>query len=57
MIRVGIVIWRAEIQEVVSIHDVEQINIAVYPEMGIQRESQKAMIPPLTDFLTDVQEE
>jgi len=52
-----VVTRRSKIQQVMPIHDVHQINVAVDAKIGIQRETQQPEVTPSADFLTDVDEQ
>src|SRR5450432_1806652 len=52
-----VVVWRPKVKEVMPVNNVEQIDIPVDSEVGIQRKSKHPMVIPGSDFFTDVQEQ
>ena len=55
-IRIGIVIRGAEIQQVMPIHRVEQVDVSVRLEIGIERKAGAAMIAPVRNLVADVEQ-
>src|SRR4051812_1490164 len=49
-----VIIWRSEVQQMMSIHRVEQINVAIGSELRIQSKAKQPKVLPITDLLTNI---